>query len=57
MFDGALVTCSGADRNNLTFSMNLKESLRGIHFVEETAQSGGSQAQIRRTLISLAGHR
>ncbi len=37
MYDGALVTCSGADRNNLTFSTNLKESLRGVDFVQAFA--------------------
>ena len=35
MYDGALVTCSGADRNKLTFSANLKESPRGVDFVQE----------------------
>ena len=35
MYDGALATCSGADRKNLTFSTNLKESPRGVEFVQE----------------------
>jgi hypothetical protein len=35
MHAGALVTCSGADRNNPTFSTNLKESLEGVDLVQE----------------------
>jgi hypothetical protein len=35
MYDGALATCSGTDRNNLTFSATLKESLRCVGFVQE----------------------
>jgi hypothetical protein len=35
MYGGALVICLGADKNNRTFSMNLKESLRGVDFVQE----------------------
>ena len=33
--DGVLVTCSGADRNNLTFSTNLKEPLGDVDLVQE----------------------
>jgi hypothetical protein len=75
LYDGTLVTCLHADRNNLSFSTNLKESLRGVDLVQENAPeqvdlklfkdisnpvvpaSGyGLGNQIRRTLISLAGH-
>jgi len=37
MYGGALFVCLGADKNNLRFSANLKESLRGVDFVQENA--------------------
>jgi hypothetical protein len=36
-YGDALVICSGAAKNNLTFSTNLNESLRGVDFVQENA--------------------
>ncbi|HEY6767989.1 MAG TPA: hypothetical protein VI386_24810, partial [Candidatus Sulfotelmatobacter sp.] len=35
-----LVTHSGADRNNPTFSTNLKNSPRGVDFVQENGPEG-----------------
>jgi hypothetical protein len=39
MYGGALFMVLGADKNNLRFSANLKESLRGVDFVQGNAQS------------------
>jgi outer membrane protein len=48
IYDSTLVTCSGADRNNLTFSTNLKESLRGVDFVQE---NGPTRADLKLKLF------
>jgi hypothetical protein len=37
MYGDALVICLSTDKNNLTFSATLKESLRGVDFVQENA--------------------